>query len=163
VKEIKKQWFKAMPWDRVLSVNQNLCEAQKDPQNPIVHTVREESGPKARQLWENAVSNSMTLFEAIEVCRRCCDLAPFVFNNSNTFASLAATLVEDWLNLLPSVEAQIVRNTICHYVADHIVRRRELVSVINHFAKQKTNGTKRPEVQAVPQMEQRVEARVIQA
>ncbi len=136
-----------MPWNRVLLINQNLCENTPKDEDKIVahHEVREPAGQKVRELWERAFSQDLTLFEAIDVCRRCCDLAAFTFHNGNTFSDVAKTIVEDWLNLLPGVEAQIVRTTIGHYVADHIVSRKEMVKVVEHFdTRWKINGFPKP-------------------
>ena len=70
--------------------------------------------------------------DAIDVCRRCYDLGPFVFNNGNTFAAGARKLLEDWLQLLPPVEAQIARTTVGHYVVGQITRK-EMVEVLANF------------------------------
>jgi hypothetical protein len=114
-------------WETVLSLNQSFCEAQQTP-----HQVRERECPAARQLWEQAAVNRMPMADAVEVCRRCYDLSPFVFNNGNTFAAAARKLIEDWLQLLPPVEAQIARTTIGHYIVGQVTRA-ELVQVLNHF------------------------------
>lgn len=151
-----------MPWDRVLTLNQTLCENQKksSKDEQIAHELREPAGQQARDLWVTSVAQRLTLPEALDVCRRCCDLAPFRFNNGNTFASAGKALLEDWLSTLPSVEAQIARTTIGHYVADHMVTRRELIKVLKHFeARWKINGYERDlatpapiaEVQTQPQ------------
>ncbi len=74
----------------------------------------------------------MSLGEVLELFRSCYELAPFTFNNGNTFASFAKILVEDWANTLPAVEAQIVRTTVSHYAAGH-VGKKELAQVLEHF------------------------------
>jgi hypothetical protein len=159
---MKKQWFKGMPWDRVLLINQNLCDKTPKEGDKVVtlHEVRESAGQQARKLWEQLASQELTLFEAIDLCRRCCDLAAFTFHNANTFSDVAKTILEDWLNLLPGVEAQIVRTTIGHYVADHVVSRKEMVKVIGHFdlrwringhAKAAPTPTPSPDIAAQPQ------------
>jgi hypothetical protein len=126
VKHIQKQWLGPVPWETVLNVNQTLCQAQKtEPQ------AKDKSFEAARQLWEKAVPKAMSLPEVLEVCRRCQDLGPFVFNNGNTFASISTTLVEDWTRALPAVEAQILRTTVSHYVAGQ-VGKKELLQVLRH-------------------------------
>jgi hypothetical protein len=74
----------------------------------------------------------MTLKEVLDVCRECHDLAPFTFNNGNTFAATGRTLVEDWLRTLPPVEAQVIRNTVGHYIVG-LIGKRELLQVLRHF------------------------------
>lgn len=169
MKDIPKPWLKAIPWDRLVGVNQSCCDAQNkkskggDSQT-IVHELRSGKAERVHELWDQAVARKMTLPEALDLCRKCCDIAPFVFNNGNTFATVAKALLEDWLQTLPAVESQIVQTTISHYVADGRVTRKELAQVLRHFtAKWKINGvehdlsastTSHLQAQAQPQISQ---------
>jgi hypothetical protein len=140
VKNIEKQWLSTVPWDRVLILNQTLCENQK-----TLHELKPDKSPAVRELWEKSIVRKMSLFDALDLCRRCCDMAPFTFNNGNTFATVGKTILEEWLNRLPSVEGQIARTTIGHYVADHAVGRRELHKVIKDFGSRwHINGVEHP-------------------
>jgi hypothetical protein len=76
----------------------------------------------------------MTLPEALDLCRECREAMPFTFNNANTFASIARTLLDDWLKNMPPVESQVIRTTVGHYVAA-LVSRKELLKVLRHFDK----------------------------
>lgn len=125
--QFHKQWLGTVPWETVLTVNQALCQAQNTPHQP-----KEKACDEARQLWEKAIPQQMSLKEVLDVCRRCHELAPFNFNNGNTFAAIGKTLVEDWLKRLPPVEAQIIRTTVAHYIAGQ-VGKKELVQVLRHF------------------------------
>jgi len=135
VKHIQKQWLGSMPWEKVLTLNQNLCEAQK-----TAHEPKAKSLEAARQLWEKSVPKAMSLAEVLEICRRCQDIGPFIFNNRNTFAAISKTLVEDWACCLPSVEAQIMRTTVSHYVAGQIGKK-ELLQVLRHAETQWQAGS----------------------
>jgi len=126
VKDIQKQWLGPVPWEKVLSVNQSQCQAQKTEHQP-----KPNSFEAARQLWEKSVPKAMSLGEVLEICRQCQDLAPFVFNNGNTFAAISKTLIEEWARFLPAVEAQIFRTTVSHYVAGQ-VGKKELLDVLRH-------------------------------
>jgi hypothetical protein len=126
VKQIPKQWLGSVPWETVLNVNQSLCEAQKTAHEPKL-----KSFEAARQLWEKSIPKTMSLAEVLEICRRCQDIGPFVFNNRNTFATISKTLVEEWARSLPSVEGQIMRTTVSHYVAGQIGKK-ELLQVLRH-------------------------------
>jgi hypothetical protein len=126
VKHFQKQWLGAVPWETVLAVNQSLCEAQKTAPQP-----KPKAFDAVRQLWEKSVPQAMSLPEVLDICRKCQDLGPFVFNNGNTFASISKSLVEDWAQSLPPVEAQIVRSTVSHYVAGQ-VGKKELLQVLRH-------------------------------
>ncbi len=121
------QWLGAVSWDVVLALNQALCQAkQLAPQNnPAGYE-------PARQLWEKSIPRRMTLTEVLDVCHQCHELAPFVFNNGNTFAAIARTLLEELLKTMPPVEAQIIRTTVCHYVVG-LVDRKEFLQVLRHF------------------------------
>ena len=127
MKEIQKQWLGSMPWETVLTVNENLCQAQKTEPQPQLKTF-----DAARQLWEKSIPKAMSLPEVLDVCRECQDLSPFVFNNRNTFAAISKTLIEEWANALPSVEAQIFRTTVSHYVAGQVTKK-ELLQVLRHL------------------------------
>ena len=127
MKKIEKQWLESAPWQSVLSLNEALCKAKQTEQktNP-------KSCASVQQMWQAGISRQMTLPEALELCKKCHDQSPFIFNNGNTFAAIARTLIEDWLKLLPPLEAQIVRTTVAHYVAG-MVGKRELLKILDHF------------------------------
>jgi hypothetical protein len=148
VKHIDKQWLGSLPWDRVLTLNRCLCDTQK-----TTHELKGDKGAAVREMWEKSTSQRMSLFDALDLCRKCCDLAPFVFNNGNTFATLGKTICEEWINRLPSVEGQIVRTSIGHYVADRGVGRKELQRIIQDFgARWQINGHDHPEAAAAAQI-----------
>lgn len=127
MKRLQKQWLAAVPWQSVLSINQALCQAQKTEHKPNPKTYL-----NAQQTWEVALLKPMTLPEVLDLCKNCCNASPFVFNNGNTFAAIAKTLIEDWIKSVPPVEAQIIRTTVAHYVAG-LVGRRELLNILDHF------------------------------
>ena len=128
-----------VPWETVLSLNESFCQSQQTPSQGRGNALEQ-----ARQLWDQSSARRMTLPEAIELCRKCFDMSPFVFNNGNTFAGAARKMMEDWLQSLPPVEGQIAKTTVGHYVVGQI-ERKELLDVLNHFAaKWKINGVERP-------------------
>jgi hypothetical protein len=88
--------------------------------------------------------------DAIDVCKQCFEMGPFVFNNGNTFAAAARKIIDNWLQLLPPVEAQIARTTVGHYVVGQITRK-ELVDVLGHFeSKWQLNGFEPANVTPIP-------------
>ena len=123
----QKQWLSAVPWDSVVTLNNALCQAQKlEPlKNARTHD-------KARHLWEKASQKNLTIREAFEVCHNCHELGAFTFNNGNTFAAIGRTLVEDYVQQMPPLEAQIIRTTIGHYIVG-LIGRKELQQVLRHF------------------------------
>ena len=145
----EKHWLSAVPWESVLTLNKALCQAQKiDPANSKGYEA-------SRLLWEKSVERAMDLNEAIKVCRECHDLDPFTFNNGNTFAAIGRTLVEEFLQQMPPVEAQIIRTTIGHYIVG-LIGRKELQQVLKHFAPVLAKlppASKVPEVSVTPVLE----------
>lgn len=122
-----KQWLSTVPWDSVTNLNRALCQSQK------LEPLTDAAGlAAARQLWEKSVPKSMLLRDALKVCHDAFELAPFIFNNGNTFASVGRALVEEQLKSAPPVEAQVLRTTIGHYIAGHCGRR-ELHQVLEQL------------------------------
>jgi hypothetical protein len=115
-----------LSWEEVRTMNEVLCKQQSTG----FHA--NQSLESARKVWMEAVRKNGSLKDLLELCRTCHEMAPFTFNNGNTFAAVARKLVEDWVKTLPSVEAQIVHNTIGHYVVG-MISRKELEKVLNHF------------------------------
>jgi hypothetical protein len=125
--EKKKQWLVGHPWDSVLSLNRSLCQAQK--LEPILNP---KTIAAAKQFWDRSAGQMLTLAKALELCRKTFELLPLTFNNGNTFAAIGRSLVEDYLQMAPPVESQIIRTTIGHYIAGTI-ERKELIQVLEHF------------------------------
>jgi hypothetical protein len=130
-----------------VQINKALCQAQQ-----AQYTANPKALSATQQTWEAATKKTMTLAEVLQVCRKCHDLAPFVFNNGNTFGSVAKTLIEEWLKNLPPLEAQIVRATVSHYVVG-LVGKRELVDVLKHFdpVLEKASAPKPAQAQGAPE------------
>ena len=121
------QWLASVPWQAVLEVNQALCQTQKTSHEPNLKTHE-----ATRQLWEQSLARDLPLTGALDICRRAQELAPFIFNNGNTFAALGQTMVEEIARCFPPVEATILRNTVGHYIAG-VIAKKELVEVLNYF------------------------------
>jgi hypothetical protein len=66
-------------------------------------------------LWESRYHESMSLDEAVDLCRRCHRMAPFCLYNGNTFSSIIALVIRK-LDLPPG-QAQIIRSLAGHIVA----------------------------------------------
>ena len=94
---------------------------------------RPEQAETARKLWEAARGKAITLKEALQVCHDAHRLAPFAFNNGNTFAAMAQTLVSEFVKELPPLPAQMLRSTVCHFVVGR-VGHRELSQILQHIA-----------------------------
>ena len=125
--DISKAWLGAVPWESVQTLNQALCQAQK-----AEFATNAQTFASVGVRWQNAVPRTSGLVETLDLIRECREALPFTLNNGNTFAAIAKTLVDDWLKSLPPIEAQIMRATVCHYVAGQ-VGRKELLQVLQHL------------------------------
>lgn len=143
----ERNWLSAVPWESVVSLNKALCQAQKlEP----LHNAK--GFPAAQRLWDSSVSRRLSLRAVIEVCHEAFQFTPFTFNNGNTFAAIARTLLEEPLKNVSPVEAQIVRTTVCHYIVD-LIGAKELQQVLRHFETKLVNASasiKAEPVVAVP-------------
>ena len=121
------RWLASVSWQAVLDVNAALCHTQKTSHqpNPKTHEA-------TRRLWEESLAQDLPLVAALHICRKAQELAPFIFNNGNTFAAIGQGMVEDIAKCFPRVEAAILRNTVGHYVAG-VIAKAELVEVLNYF------------------------------
>lgn len=125
--DTNKAWLNAVPWESVQTLNQALCQAKN-----VAYSTNPKAVTSVSARWQGAVGRVTSLVTVLDLIRECREALPFTFNNGNTFAAIAKTLVDDWLKERPPVEAQIVRTTVCHYVAGQIGRK-ELVQVLEHL------------------------------
>ena len=130
-----RPWLGAVPWQTVIDTNQRLYKSLQEEQRPESesHPLTQRNYEQAQALWEGARQKAMTLTEALEQCRQCHDLAPFTFNNSETFAEVAVTMVDELLSRFSSIEAQILKNTLRHFVTNSIGKK-ELQKVLHHLS-----------------------------
>lgn len=128
MKNSEKKWLESATWENVIKVYQACCQAQKlDP------LLNKSTVDKARQYWESQAGKTLSLPQALEVCQKCYGMSPFIFNNGNTFATVAKQLVESWAKSLPSVEGRMLQITAGHFVTGK-VSRRELLRTLDFLA-----------------------------
>lgn len=127
VLNLERKWFETLPWETVVKVNKELCEKDGQPHGPNAGGY-----DQAVKLWEQSSQRPLKLRDALEVFRQIHKLAPFQFFNGNTVAAVAKLLVTPVLDPLPSVQSQIARSTVSHYVVGAI-KARELEDVFSHF------------------------------
>jgi hypothetical protein len=106
----KARWLESFPWPFVVAQNEILCR-----QKAAHHGPTSDGHADAMAFWEESRLQEMSLFDAIEVCRKCHKLAPFTNYNGNTFAAIARILVKR-LNL-ESTHEQVARSLAGHIVA----------------------------------------------
>ena len=98
-------------WLEPFSVAQNeiLCRAKGAHHGPT-----SDGHQDGRELWETARQREMSLFDAVETCRKCHKIAPFTNFNGNTFSAIARIIVKK-----PGAEPQ--KEHIARSLAGHIV------------------------------------------
>ena len=124
----QRPWLIGVTWDSIVGLNRTLCQAQK-----LEALTDAKAIAAAQESWERARQVPMALVEALTICRTAREHSPFTFNNGNTFAAVARSLVDDSLRSAPAVEAQIIRTTISHYVAGKVTKK-ELQQVLGQLA-----------------------------
>jgi hypothetical protein len=125
-----RPWLSTVPWPVVVQSNEDFCRSKG-----LTPTLNPKTGDTARQAWERAGQQALTLEQALEVCRQCNRLIPFTFGSERTFVTIGLTLIDDLLRRLPkdaAVEAQILRHTVGNYVVG-LISKRELHQVFRHF------------------------------
>jgi hypothetical protein len=105
----QSKWLLPFTWEFVVAQNEVLCR-----QKSAHHGPTSDGHEAAMDYWENARQAEISLFDAVEVCRKCHRLAPFTNFNGNTFAAIARILVKR-LNL------DLTQENVARSLAGHIV------------------------------------------
>jgi hypothetical protein len=106
---VSARWLEPFSWDFVSAQNEILCS-----QKSAHHGPTSDGHAAGKEFWEEARQREMSLFDAIETCRKCHRLAPFTNFNGNTFAAIARILVKR-LNL------DFIQENLARSLAGHIV------------------------------------------
>lgn len=120
-------WLASFPWSAVVQLNRDHCQTKG-----WTHTLIPDRAEQTRLLWDQAAARPLPLGEALDLCRRAQELTPFTFGTTGTFVAIAHAMIEELAQRLPPVEAQVLRNTVGHYVAG-LISRKELAGVFRHF------------------------------
>ena len=103
----KALWLEPFSWDFVVAQNEVLCRQKSAHRGPT-----SDGHADARSRWEEARKTEMSLFDAVEVCRKCHRTAPFTNFNGNTFAAIARILVK-------RLELDITQEALARSLAGH--------------------------------------------
>ena len=124
----ENKWLQDLPWQKVVEINVGLC------QNPETPHKAGRGFEQAKELWDRTHGVPMTFQQALDICRRCHALCPFAYFNGNTFSGIVKTILAGVMSQLSTVEGQILRSTVAHYVAG-VIQGKELEAVLSHFEK----------------------------
>jgi len=105
-----RDWLAPFTWDIVTAQNAVLYRAKN-----ALHKPTSDGHEVTKELWEARHRQTMTLDDAVALCRQCHQQAPFCFYNGNTFVSIIALVIRK-LDLPPE-QAVIVRSLAGHIVA----------------------------------------------
>ena len=123
---LERKWLATVPWATVVKTNQDLCLKDEQPHEPNAAGF-----DAARRLWEQTAEKSLPLRDVLDMFRQIHKLAPFKYFNGNTVAALARNMMGEVVDALPSVQAQMARSTVSHYVVGAI-KAGELEQVLDH-------------------------------
>ena len=113
-----QKWLEPFSWEMVVAQNTVLCQAKN-----ALHKPTSDGYCATKELWMARHMELLGLDEAVELCRRCHQLAPFCFYNGNTFVSIIVLVIKK-LELEPD-EAFIIRRLAGHIVAGVVTGEEE--------------------------------------
>jgi hypothetical protein len=103
---MRESLLEKVTWPVVVETNRLLCLPKG-----AYHGPTSDGHDRARELWEANHRRPLSLFEAVELCRKCHRLAPFCNYNGNTFVAIIRRIIGN-LGLPPTPEA-VLRSVAC--------------------------------------------------
>lgn len=107
---MKQAWLAPFGWEVIVETNRQLCAPKG-----ALHRPTSEGYQPTRVLWESTYRQALTLAAAVDLCRRCHQLAPFCNFNGNTFVAVIRKVISSLS--LPADQAAVVRSLAGHIVA----------------------------------------------
>jgi len=111
-------------WQSVTGINQRACARGR-----AQHGVNSETGAACAAEWEQARQQSLTLGETIDFLRSRHRVAPFLFFNGNTFATIGRELALALFSDLPPVRKREASSAIAHYIAG-VLDHESMVAIV---------------------------------
>ncbi len=121
----RRNWLGDFDWAQIIELNLRICE-----KTGSFHGPTSDGHAPCRERWQREHQKESTFREMLEFLRECHRLAPFCFNNGNSFAAVAREIVMD-LGKTAS-DAAILRSAAGHYVAG-VLRDDELDAILAGF------------------------------
>jgi len=104
-----KKWLEPFDWEFVTATNLLMCKNKSAHHGPS-----SDGHESARIFWEAERGTEMTIFQAVEICRKCHKIAPFTNFNGNTFSAISRTMIAN-------AGFEIVDQALARSLAGHIV------------------------------------------
>ena len=109
ISDISRAWLEALPWERVVALNEQLCAARQALHQPT------SAFTNTAEAWQERHHREMTFRKIVDFLRWCHRAAPFCCFNGNTFAAIALTLLGK-IETTPA-EGAVLLSAVGHYVA----------------------------------------------
>lgn len=122
--QAKAEWLREFDWYTVTNPNSMLCA-----KTGSLHRPTSGGHSDCEVLSNQRYGEESTFRETLDLLLDCHRLSPFCFNNGNTFAAIARTVV---LQFDLSDNAAIVRSAEGHYVAG-VLRDDELTTALSEI------------------------------
>jgi hypothetical protein len=122
--QARAQFFKNWSWESVVSINRGACERGR-----AQHGINSEARTTGPEKWESLRTQALTLAQATDELRGLHRLAPFLFFNGNTFATIGRELALAVFSDLPPGRKREAGSAIAHYIAG-VLERDSMVAVI---------------------------------
>lgn len=107
---MNRPWLASYTWPMVIEINRLLCAPKAAD-----HGTTSDGHEPARAIWEANHLNSMPIVDAVDLCRRCHQIAPFLNYNGNTFVAIIRQVLSG--PALAPVDAAVLRSLAGHIVA----------------------------------------------
>ena len=107
---MKRRWLAPYSWEFIQAQNEALCAAKQATHGPT-----SDGYGVTMELWTRKYGEEMSLAEAVELCRRSHQLAPFCYYNGNTFAAVIRDVIQQLR--ISKMERVVARSLAGHIVA----------------------------------------------
>ena len=107
---MKRRWLAPYSWEFIQMQNEALCAAKKATHGPTT-----DGYGVTMELWTREHGEELTLAEAVELCLRSHQLAPFCCYNGNTFSAVLLDVIHQLK--ISEMERVVLRSLAGHMVA----------------------------------------------
>lgn len=108
--DLSRPWLTDFDWLANTETNAGLCASTSSFHGPT-----SDGHADCKASWESKYREVLSFREALDFLQSCHRMAPFCFNNGNTFAAVARDLVYDMT--MDARSASLLRSAAAHYVA----------------------------------------------
>lgn len=115
-------------WESVVRINRGACERGRAQHGP-----NPETQAACATRWEAVRFRELSLLETFDLLRRFHQLAPFLFFNGNTFATIGRELAAVLFSDLPQLRRRTVASAVAHYIAG-VLDRDSMIGAVEELS-----------------------------